>query len=52
MLLIPGLIGVALGATAALVAARFPVHQAQLERWGGDLVVAGIALLGASFPMI
>ncbi|MDE2167779.1 MAG: hypothetical protein KGJ66_15755 [Alphaproteobacteria bacterium] len=52
VLVIPGLIGVVLGAVAALTAAKFPVHQARLERWGGDLVVAGIALLGFSFPMI
>ena len=50
--LILGMIAIALGAIAALAAARFPVRQAQLERWGGDLMVAGVALLGFSFPMI
>lgn len=50
--LIFGMIAIALGAVAALAAARFPVRQAQLERWGGDLMVAGVALLGFSFPMI
>ena len=50
--LILGMIGVALGATSALIAAKFPSHQARLERWGGDLIVTGIALLGFSFPMI
>ncbi|HKR18887.1 MAG TPA: hypothetical protein VJS41_01970 [Stellaceae bacterium] len=52
MFLILGMIAIALGATAALAAARFPVRQGQLERWGGDLMVAGVALLGFSFPMI
>lgn len=52
MLLILGTIGVTLGAASALTAAKFPVHQARLERWGGDLIVTGIALLGFSFPMI
>lgn len=52
VLVIPGLIVVVLGAASALAAAKFPIHQARLERWGGDLVVAGIALLGFSFPMI
>lgn len=52
MSLILGLIAVVLGATAALAAAKFPLRQAQLERWGGNLMVAGIALLGFSFPMI
>ncbi|MDE1904538.1 MAG: hypothetical protein KGI46_11825 [Alphaproteobacteria bacterium] len=52
MFLILGMIAIALGAIAALAAARFPVRQVQLERWGGDLMVAGVALLGFSFPMI
>ncbi|MGH7001219.1 MAG: hypothetical protein ACREEA_06910 [Stellaceae bacterium] len=52
MFLILGMIAIALGAIAALAAARFPIRQAQLERWGGDLMVAGVALLGFSFPMI
>lgn len=52
MFLILGIIVIALGAIAALAAARFPVRQAQLERWGGDLLVVGIALVGFSFPMI
>lgn len=50
--LILGMIAITLGVIAAFAAARFPVRQAQLERWGGDLVVAGVALLGFSFPMI
>ncbi|MGB8183122.1 MAG: hypothetical protein WCF13_12205 [Stellaceae bacterium] len=52
MFLILGIIAIALGASAALAAAWFPVRQTQLERWGGDLVVAGFALLGFGFPMI
>ena len=50
--LILGLIAVALGASLALAAAKFPLRQSQLERWGGNFLVAGIALLGFSFPMI
>ncbi len=52
MFLILGMIAITLGAVAALAAARFPVRQTQLEHWGGDLMVAGVALLGFSFPMI
>jgi len=46
------MIAISLGTIAALTAAWFPVRQTQLERWGGDLMVAGVALLGFSFPMI
>jgi len=52
VLVILGIIAIALGAIAALVAAKFPVRQTQLERWGGNLMVAGFAILGFSFPMI
>ncbi|MDE2228938.1 MAG: hypothetical protein KGL11_07860 [Alphaproteobacteria bacterium] len=52
VLLIVGVIGVVFGATSVLAAAKFPLHQTQLERWGGDLLVSGVALLAFSFPMI
>lgn len=52
VLLILGTIAVLLGAATALLAAKFPVRQAQLQRWGGDLMVAGFALLGFGVPMI
>jgi hypothetical protein len=50
--LILGMIGIALGAISALAATKLPGHQARLERWSGDLIVTGVALLGFSFPMI
>ncbi|MGH6967851.1 MAG: hypothetical protein ACREEN_01935 [Stellaceae bacterium] len=52
MFLILGVIALVLGAASALAATKFPVRQPQLERWGGDLLVAGFALLGFGFPMI
>jgi hypothetical protein len=51
VLIILGAISVAFGATSALAATKFPMHRSRLERWGGDLVIAGVALLGFSFPM-
>lgn len=50
--LILGTIAVLLGAIGALTAAKFPVRQVQLQRWGGDLMVAGFALIGLGVPMI
>gem|GEM_PF-6601635 len=52
MFLILGTIVVVLGAGTALAASQFPVRRAQLERWGGDMMVTGVALLGFGFPMI
>jgi hypothetical protein len=50
--LIMGAIGIAIGTVSALAAEKFPVHQTLMERWGGDLLVGGIALLGFGFPMV
>jgi len=50
--LIIGAIGIAIGTVSAVAAEKFPVHQAALERWGGDVLVAGFALLGLGFPVV
>ncbi len=47
-----GLIGLILGTASASSAARFPLHQARLEQWGGNLFVGSLALLGFGFPII
>ena len=52
LFLILSAIGMAAGGITALVAEKFPAHQAKLERWGGDVLVGGIALLGFAFPII
>ena len=52
MFFILGAIGLILGSASALIAQRFPLHQAQLEQWGGHLFVGSLALLGFGFPII
>ncbi|HZL58510.1 MAG TPA: hypothetical protein VFC38_02300 [Stellaceae bacterium] len=52
MFLILGAFGVVLGSVSAISAEKFPMHQAKLEQWGGDLFVSGMALLGLGFPLI
>ena len=42
------LIGLVLGATLACAAAKVPAHAVALERCGGALLVASLALLGGS----
>lgn len=36
------------GAGLALAAIRSPNHHAELERWGGLLLIGGLALLGVA----
>lgn len=36
------------GAGLAWAATRSPDHQAELERWGGLLLISGLALLGVA----
>jgi hypothetical protein len=50
--LILGAIGIAIGTVSAVAAEKIPNHQAALERWGGDLLVAGLALIGFGFPAV
>ncbi len=40
-----------LGAGLAGMAAHVPSHAVALERWGGTLLVSGLALLGAALPL-
>jgi len=40
-----------LGAGLAGAASRVPSHAVTLERWGGSLLVGGLALLGALLPL-
>jgi hypothetical protein len=40
-----------LGAALAGAASRVPSHAIALERWGGTLLVGGLALLGAVLPL-
>jgi hypothetical protein len=47
-----GAIGLILGSATALIAERFPLHQARIEQWGGNLFVGSLALLGFGFPII
>jgi hypothetical protein len=39
------------GATLAWTAAKAPAHRVALERYGGALLVIGLALLGGSLPL-
>lgn len=52
MLLVMSVIVACIGTACAAGAQQFPAYQRKLEQWGGGLFVAGIALLGFSFPYI
>lgn len=45
------LMSLLLGAGLAGAASRVPAHAVTLERWGGTLLVSGLALLGAVLPL-
>jgi hypothetical protein len=45
------LISLTLGVSLAAAASRLPSHAVALERWGGTLLVSGLALLGAALPL-
>lgn len=47
-----GLIAIAAGSAAAATAGKFPPHRAQLERWGGALLLSGVTLIALAFPII
>lgn len=41
----------ALGATIAVSAPRWPAHQARLEGLGGGVLACGLGLLGIGLPV-
>jgi hypothetical protein len=40
------------GAIAAISAGNFPPHTSQLERWGGALLLSGVAMIALGFPFV
>ena len=50
--MIIGVSGILIGSAVAGTARRFPRREAELQRWGGTLLVAGIAVLAFAFPHI
>jgi hypothetical protein len=53
VIFILGVIGLILGTVTALGAERFPRrHRMRIEQVGGNLFVAGLALLGFGFPLV
>lgn len=52
VLMISGTVGVLLGIAFAASAGKFPAQKATLERWGGMLLVSGIALIAFAFPFV
>jgi hypothetical protein len=47
-----GATGIVFGAIAAISAGNFPPHRNQLERWGGALLLSGVALIALGFPFV
>lgn len=47
-----GTSGILVGGAIAALAGKFPAKKASLERWGGTLLVAGIAVLAFAFPHV
>jgi len=41
-----------IGAIAAIAAGNFPPHTSRLERWGGALLLSGVALIALGFPFV
>lgn len=41
-----------MGVAFAASAGKFPARKAMLERWGGALLVVGIATLAFAFPFV
>ena len=44
--------GIVVGTAAAVAGGWFPAQKGKLERWGGALFIAGLALVGFGFPMV
>jgi hypothetical protein len=52
VLMILGTSGILIGAAFAASAGKFPARKAELERWGGALLIVGIATLAFAFPSV
>ncbi len=44
-------VNLVVGAGLAWAATLIPAHAARLERWGGSMMLAGLALLGVALPV-
>lgn len=47
-----GTSGILVGGVIAAIAGKFPARKASLERWGGLLLIGGIAVLAFAFPSV
>ena len=52
MVALVSIISLALGIALACMAERYPAHIAMLERGGGTLMLAGLALAGSALPFV
>jgi hypothetical protein len=52
VIFVVGLICLVLGVVLSSGAARFPEYEAVLEKWGGNIFVGGLVLVGLGFPLI
>jgi hypothetical protein len=50
--LLAGLICLGLGVSLSTSAAMFPEYEDMLERWGGNIFVGGLVLVGFGFPFV
>ena len=50
--LLAGLMCLGLGVILSAGATRFPEYEGMLERWGGNIFVGGLVLVGLGFPWI
>jgi len=50
MIVVLAAVSLALGAASACAAEHLPAHVKLLERGGGTLLIAGLALLGSALP--
>lgn len=44
-------VNLVVGAGLAWAATLVPAHAVRLERWGGSMMLAGLALLGVALPV-
>ena len=52
VLMILGTSGILTGVAFAASAGKFPARKVMLERWGGALLIVGIATLAFAFPFV
>ena len=52
MISLLSLVSLAAGGTLAYAACRFPGRSAELETYGGLLLIGGLVLLGAGLPRL